>query len=195
MMLGGQMFILLARVVCFLWHAVKAGWPALSCLLGQNHGLACLLPKAGGDKGTEVLKHQSHVSAGTLRMEKDLQEVPQGALLWSLCCFFGKSGRRQPLGRCVRIQGRGQGSVGCFTFGSFNPRTTPLVVEGRDWTVCNQMVLHFPVLHEETPLEGGQDLASETCELLQPMKFTPPRWRVLGLFLSSVHAVSQAAKS
>lgn len=46
----------------------------MSCLLGQNHGMACLLPKAGGDKGTEVLKNQSHVSAGTLRMEKDFKK-------------------------------------------------------------------------------------------------------------------------
>lgn len=42
--------------------------------------------------------------------------------------------------------GEEQPSVGCFTFGSFNPSTTLLIVEGRDWTVCNKMVLHLSSL-------------------------------------------------
>lgn len=50
----------------------KAGWPTQSCLLGQNQVTACLLPKAGDGKSTEVLQSQSHMSDVTMRLEKDL---------------------------------------------------------------------------------------------------------------------------
>lgn len=79
----------------------------------------------------------------TLRMERVLQGAPQGALLWSPCLFFRKKGRSQPLTRSVYIWGRGEGSVCCFTFGSINPSTMPLIVEEKDWTVCNKMALKF----------------------------------------------------
>lgn len=102
----------------------------MSCLLGQNHGMACLLPKAGGDKGTEVLKNQSHVSAGTLRMEKDLQEVPQGALLWSLCFLLRKSRRRQPLGRCCAFSVGDRGLFAASPLDPLIPAPHPLLWKG-----------------------------------------------------------------
>lgn len=65
----------------------------LSCLLGQNQVMVYLLSKCGGGENTEVLKNQCHTSAVTLRMEKDLQEAPERALLSSLCLFFRKEER------------------------------------------------------------------------------------------------------
>lgn len=71
------MLVFLAGAVCFPCHAVKAEWQSALSLLGQNHVMACLLLKHGGGENTEVLEHQSHTSAVTLRMEKDLQEAPE----------------------------------------------------------------------------------------------------------------------
>ena len=77
----------------------KAGWPAPSCLLGQNQIMACLLPKAGDGKNTEVLQSQSHVSEVIMRLEKDLGDISQETLL----CLFRRNGRRQPLGEYMCI--------------------------------------------------------------------------------------------
>lgn len=62
-------------------HEGKAQWQTLLILLGQNCVMACLLPKCAGGKDSKVLKNQRHMFAVTLRMEKGLPGVPQGALL------------------------------------------------------------------------------------------------------------------
>lgn len=81
------------------------------------------------------------------------------------------------------IWGKGQESDCCFTSGSFNKRYC-----GREGSACQQLNdLTFTWSCTRIPGEGCQDLTSETYELLQPIK---TGWRILGLFLSSVHLIS-----
>lgn len=197
MMLDGKMFSFWLGLYVFhgmLWRqgtGSKAGWWMLSCLLGQNQLMVYLLSKCGGGENTEVLKNQSHTSAITLRMEKDLQEAPERALLWSLCLFFRKKGRSHHLwGVCAF----GAGDQGLFVALPLDPLISapcPSLWKGGIGLSVIKWSYMYPAFHR-IPMEGWQDLTWEMCELLQPIK---TRWRILGLCLSSVHLISQAPKS
>ena len=80
--------------------------------------MARLLPKARDGKNTEVLQSQSHVSDVTMRLEKTFKIF----LRKRRSVFSGRTVGDSHL-ESVRAFRAEDGSVYCFTFGSFNPST------------------------------------------------------------------------